>query len=97
MLLETLANSGVEASAAGLSVFCPLPVGPADQQLCDAGRDAGLALTPYSTWFANPDAAPGGLLLGIANILERSVRADCERLVATAVADRNSPVATAAI
>jgi GntR family transcriptional regulator/MocR family aminotransferase len=97
MLLETLANCGVEASAAGLSVFCPLPIGPADQQLCDLSRDAGLALTPYSTWFANPDAAPGGLLLGIANILERSVRADCERLVATAVVDRNSPVATAAI
>jgi len=82
-LLETLARLGVrEAAPAGLSVLLPLPSGFDDQRLAMEARVADLAPSPLSPWFSAATDSHSGLLLAVANVLERRVDQDCRRLIA---------------
>ncbi|TDY38225.1 GntR family transcriptional regulator/MocR family aminotransferase [Paraburkholderia rhizosphaerae] len=82
-LLDTLARFGIDAaSPAGLSVMLPLPNGFDDQQLTVSARAAGLGPTPLSPWFADASRCRAGLLLGVTNVLERTIERDCRRLLA---------------
>lgn len=80
-LQETLLRLGIDtATAAGLSILLPLPDGFDDERLAADARAACLGPAPLSTWFAG--ASRSGLLLGVANVLERNVEQDCRRLLA---------------
>lgn len=79
-LVQALGKLGADANVAGLSVILPLPPGACDGEISDNGREIGLAISSYSTWF-NSIPAKQGLVLGIANVLERSVATDCKRLL----------------
>jgi GntR family transcriptional regulator / MocR family aminotransferase len=80
-LLETFMRLGIDTVApAGLSVLLPLPNGFDDQRLVVEARAAGLGPAPLSPWFAA--GSRSGLLLGIANVLEKRIEQDCNRLLA---------------
>jgi len=82
-LLETLARHGVrKAVPAGLSVLLPLPTGFNDQRLALEVRDVDLGPSPLSPWFSSATDSHSGLLLAVANVLERSIDHDCRRLLA---------------
>lgn len=82
-LLDTLARLGVEgALPAALSVMLPLPDGFDDQQLSIDARASDLGPAPLSPWFAAASRPRSGLLLGVANVLERNIDKDCRRLLA---------------
>jgi GntR family transcriptional regulator/MocR family aminotransferase len=80
-LLETLRRLGSgTAVPAALSVVVPLPDGFDDQSFTVEARAVGLGPTPLSPWFAT--RSHSGLLLGVANVLERWIDRDCRRLLA---------------
>jgi GntR family transcriptional regulator/MocR family aminotransferase len=82
-LLDTLARLGVETAVpAALSVMLPLPDGFDDQQLSLDARAVDLGPAPLSPWFAAASQPRSGLLLGVANVLERKIEQDCRRLLA---------------
>lgn len=82
-LLETLARHGViNAVPAGLSVLLRLPAGYDDQRIAMDVRAADLGPSPLSPWFSTATAAHSGLLLAVANVLERNVDQDCRLLLA---------------
>lgn len=82
-LLETLARLRVETAVpAALSVMLPLPDGFDDRQLALDARAIDLGPAPLSPWFAAPSQPRSGLLLGVANVLERKIEHDCRRLLA---------------
>lgn len=82
-LLETLARLGVDAAVpAGLSVLLPLGRDIDDRRLVGQARAVDLSPAPLSPWFATASRARSGLLLGIANVLERTIERDCNRLLA---------------
>lgn len=81
-LLETLERLGAGAARpAGLSVLLPLPTGYDDQRLALDARAADLGPTPLSPWFAAASRSQSGLLLAVANVLERKIDQDCRRLL----------------
>ncbi len=81
-LLETLAKHGIDTAVpAGLSVLLPLPNGFDDQRLVVEARAAGLGPAPLSPWFAAATRSRSGLLLAVANVLERKINQDCSRLL----------------
>jgi GntR family transcriptional regulator/MocR family aminotransferase len=95
-LVDTLARLGVDTAVpAALSVLVPLPDGFDDQRLSLDARAIGLAPAPLSSWFAAASGSRSGLLLGIANVLERKVEQDCRRLLAMIKEppERNTPAA----
>ena len=80
--METLARLGVEkAVPAGLSVLLPLPAGFDDERLSLEARAVDLGPAPLSPWFAAASRRRSGLLLGVANVLERKIEQDCRRLL----------------
>jgi GntR family transcriptional regulator/MocR family aminotransferase len=82
-LLETLAGLGIDTAVpAGLSVVLPLPDGFDDQRLAIDARAADLGPAPLSPWFAAASPPRAGLLLAVANVLERKIEQDCRRLLA---------------
>lgn len=82
-LLDTLARLGVKtALPAALSVMLPLPDGLDDRQLALDARAVGLGPAPFSPWFADAFRPRSGLLLGVANVRERQIEHDCQRLLA---------------
>ena len=82
-LLEMLASLGVETAVpAALSVMLPLPDGVDDLQLSLDARAFDLGPAPLSPWFAAASRPRSGLLLGVANVLERKIEHDCRRLLA---------------
>lgn len=82
-LLDALGRLGVDnALPAALSVLVPLPNGFDEQRLIEEAQAAGLGPAPLSPWFAAATRSRSGLLLGIANVLERRVERDCSRLLA---------------
>lgn len=82
-LLDTLVGLGVRAAVpAGLSVLLPLPNGFDDEALALDAAAAGLGPAPLSPWFSASSRPRSGLLLGVANVLERKVEADCRGLLA---------------
>lgn len=81
-LIDALDAAGVETKlAAGLSVLLQLPNGFDDQRFSLEARRAGYAPAPLSPWFAAASRSRSGLLLGIANVLDRRVEQDCKRLL----------------
>jgi GntR family transcriptional regulator/MocR family aminotransferase len=82
-LLDTLASLGIHGAVpAGLAVLLPLPGGFDDQALVASAQAAGLGPAPLSPWFAAATRSHSGLLLGVANVLERKIGQDCGRLLA---------------
>jgi GntR family transcriptional regulator/MocR family aminotransferase len=82
-LLETLGRLGVyTAVPAAASVLLPLPDGFDDLRLSLDARTADLGPAPLSPWFAAASGSRSGLLLAVANVLERKVEQDCRRLLA---------------
>jgi GntR family transcriptional regulator/MocR family aminotransferase len=82
-LLETLAALGIHTAVpAGLAVLLPLPGGFDDRALVATAQAAGLGPAPLSPWFAAATGSHSGLLLGVANVLERKIGQDCGRLLA---------------
>ena len=68
----------VEATA-GLSVVTRLPPAASDVDIALSALPFGLAPTPLSPWSTESSPLPG-LLLGVTNLNERRLRADCRRL-----------------
>jgi len=68
----------VEATA-GLAVVTLLPDAVSDVDVVLRALPFGLAPAPLSPWYME---SPGrrGLLLGVTNLNERRLRADCQRL-----------------
>jgi len=82
-LLETLGRLGIDTAVpAALSVVVPLPDGFDDQRLMMEARTVGLGPAPLSPWFAAATRSHAGLLLGVANVLERRIERDCRELLA---------------
>jgi GntR family transcriptional regulator/MocR family aminotransferase len=82
-LLDALATLGVgTASAAGLSVLLPLPNGFDDQRLAREASAAGFGPAPLSSWFSRSSRPYAGLILGVANAIEKRIEGDCRRLLA---------------
>jgi GntR family transcriptional regulator/MocR family aminotransferase len=69
----------VEATA-GLAVVTLLPSAVSDVDVALRALSFGLAPAPLSPWYML-SPAPRGLLLGVTNLNERRLRADCRRLV----------------
>jgi GntR family transcriptional regulator / MocR family aminotransferase len=69
----------VEATA-GLAVVTLLPESASDVDIALRALPSGLAPTPLSPWYMQP-APQQGLLLGVTNLDERRLAADCRRLV----------------
>lgn len=81
-LLTVLKRLGVHvATPAGLSVLLPLPNGFDDEGAAIEARRLDLGPAPLSPWYANASRSHAGLILGIANVLERSIEHDCKRLL----------------
>lgn len=93
-LVETLTTLGADTAVpAGLSVLLPLPDGFDDERLALEARAAGLGPAPLSPWFSGASKSRSGLLLAVANVLERKVEQDCRRLLAMihgSLADKRS-------
>nr|WP_298686168.1 PLP-dependent aminotransferase family protein [uncultured Dongia sp.] len=84
MLLRCLAAVSsdvikVEATA-GLGVVTLLPESMSDVDIALRALPFGMAPVPLSPWYMQP-SAPQGLLLGVTNLNERRLLADCRRLV----------------
>ncbi|HYZ34519.1 MAG TPA: PLP-dependent aminotransferase family protein [Crenalkalicoccus sp.] len=69
----------VEAAAAGLAVVVSLPEHAADVEIASSALPFGLAPRPLSPWYLQSPARRG-LLLGVTNLDERRLPADCRRL-----------------
>ncbi|MFC3127210.1 PLP-dependent aminotransferase family protein [Pseudoroseomonas globiformis] len=82
-LLETLSRSGIGAAVpAGLTVLLPLPDGFDDQRLSLDARVFSLGPAPLSPWYAGASQPRSGLMLAVANVLDRHLEQSCRRLLA---------------
>lgn len=70
----------VNVTAAGLAVLWRLPDGAADVAIARESLPFGMAPAPLSSWYANPDSARPGLLLGVATAPRKHVERSCERV-----------------
>jgi GntR family transcriptional regulator / MocR family aminotransferase len=78
-LAELASDSLKVAEAAGLAVVTSLPRSISDIDIAVRARTLGLAPTPLSPW--SMESPPrNGLLLGVTNVDERQLPADCRRL-----------------
>jgi len=81
-LLATLRRLGIDAAdPAALSVVVPLPDGFDDLGLAAEARAANLGPAALSPWFVAATQTHSGLILGIANVLERRIERDCRQLL----------------
>lgn len=80
-LVKTLSVKGDEIAIAGLTALLPLPAGTPDVVIARETLAFGMAPVPLSAWYAIPDTAPSGLLLGIATTPERQLARSCDRLM----------------
>jgi GntR family transcriptional regulator/MocR family aminotransferase len=67
-------------ATAGLAVVILLPESASDVDVASRALQAGLAPTPLSPWYTRPSRQQG-LLLGVTNLDERRLPADCRRLL----------------
>lgn len=72
---------GAQHVPAGLSVLLKLPEGVSDRELALQARAVGLMPSALSGWFAAPERAPQGLLLGATNVPEQRAGEYCARLL----------------
>jgi GntR family transcriptional regulator/MocR family aminotransferase len=79
--LGELASDSMKVQAtAGLAVVTLLPESASDVDIALRARPSGLAPSPLSRWYMQ-SAPQQGLLLGVTNLDERWLAADCRRLV----------------
>ncbi|RVH00955.1 aminotransferase-like domain-containing protein, partial [Sinorhizobium meliloti] len=79
-LLECLPHAG-EAGVAGLAVLLRLPDGAPDVAVARETLAFGMAPAPLSVWYASPNSARSGLLLGLATAPQRQLARSCDRLL----------------
>ena len=78
--LETRAP---DLSVAGLAMLLRLPGKASDTAIAKDAAAFGLAPAPLSRWYMRESLAVRGLLLGIATVQERTLKACCDRLFQT--------------
>lgn len=79
-LLKNLRADGGEISVAGLTMLLHLPAGTPDVVIARETHAFGMAPVPLSVWYASPDLAPSGLLMGLATVPERQLTQSCDRM-----------------
>jgi len=81
-LLDCLQSSvGTDHLAApGLAVLLRLPKGTADVAVVREASKLGMSPSPLSAWYASPDNAESGLLLGVATTPTKNLALMCDRL-----------------
>ena len=81
-LLDCLqASVGADRVAApGLAVLLKLPKGTSDLAVAREVSAFGMSPSPLSAWYASPDSAESGLLLGVATAPTRNLARSCDRL-----------------
>jgi GntR family transcriptional regulator/MocR family aminotransferase len=79
--LNDLASESIRVqAAAGMTVVAALPQSISDIDIASRARLFGLAPVPLSPWYmSNPEQQ--GLLLGVTNLNEKTVAANCSRLL----------------
>lgn len=82
-LLDCLQSSvGADRLAApGLAVLLKLPKGTPDVVVAREASTFGMSPSPLSAWYASPDSADSGLLLGVATAPTRNLARSCDRLL----------------
>ena len=79
-LREVALDSIKVQATVGLAVVTELPKFVSDVDIAGRALEFGLAPVPLSPWYMQP-AQQRGLLLGVTNLSERRLAADCRRLV----------------
>ncbi len=79
-LTEVPSESIKVQAAAGMTVVTALPQSVSDIDVALRARGLGLAPTPLSPWYIS-NSGQQGLLLGVTNLNERTLAADCRRLL----------------
>lgn len=80
---ETASDSIKVQATAGLAVVVLLPESTSDVDITSLALQFGLAPAPLSPWYMQPSGQQG-LLLGVTNLNERQLKADCRRLLGLA-------------
>ncbi|EGY00540.1 transcriptional regulator, GntR family with aminotransferase [Nitrospirillum viridazoti Y2] len=79
-LLRTLDDLLPVRATAGLSVVVSLPPGANDIAIANQALAFGMAPVPLSPWYGTDGNDQAGLLLGVTNLNDRHLAADCGRL-----------------
>lgn len=81
-LLDRLHSTAApgQVVASGLTVLLKLPAGTSDVVVAREASAFGLAPASISAWYASPEHAENGLLLGIATTPNRNLGQSCDRL-----------------
>lgn len=87
-LLKCLPSNAGEAVVAGLAVLVRLPDGAPDVAIARETLAFGMAPAPLSVWYASPNSAKSGLLLGLATAPQRQLERSCDRLLGIIEASR---------
>jgi GntR family transcriptional regulator/MocR family aminotransferase len=69
-----------DVSVAGLAMLLRLPENASDTAIAKETTAFGLLPAPLSGWYMRESLAANGLLLGIATVQERTLKASCDRL-----------------
>jgi GntR family transcriptional regulator/MocR family aminotransferase len=78
--LEEVASDAIKVKAtAGLTVVTLVPKATSDVDIASRAVSFGLAPSPLSRWYMQSPPQQG-LLLGVTNLNERRLLADCRRL-----------------
>ena len=79
--LGEMASDSIKVKAtAGLAVVLSLPEYASDVDIASRALQFGMAPAPLSPWYMRPSRRQG-LLLGVTNLNERRLKADCRRLL----------------
>ncbi|WP_164841680.1 PLP-dependent aminotransferase family protein [Sinorhizobium meliloti] len=87
-LLKCLPSNAGEAVVAGLAVLVRLPDGAPDVAIARETLAFGMAPASLSVWYASPNSAKSGLLLGLATAPQRHLARSCDRLLGIIEASR---------
>ncbi len=68
-------------AAPGLAVLLKLPKGASDVAIAREALTFGMSPSPLSAWYASPDSADSGLLLGVATAPTRNLVRICDQLL----------------
>ncbi|TXR46654.1 PLP-dependent aminotransferase family protein [Phyllobacterium endophyticum] len=79
-MLEHLQVEGGDVLIAGLAVLLRLPNNVSDLSIARDALAFGMAPVPLSVWYASPDSAQSGLLLGLGTTPQRQLARSCEQL-----------------
>jgi GntR family transcriptional regulator/MocR family aminotransferase len=82
-LLDCLQSrvSADHLTASGLAVLLKLPIGTSDVAVAREALTFGMKPSPLSAWYASPDSADSGLLLGVATTPTRNLAPICDQLL----------------